>query len=1182
MADVFISYSRKDKEFVKTLHNALVQNNRNTWVDWEDIPLAADWWREIERGIEAADTFVFVISPDSVTSKVCRQEIDHAVQHNKRLVPILWRDDFDMQPVHPMLQKHNWLFCRESDDFDRAFQDLITVIDTDLDYIRAHTRLLVRAIEWEQHRRDDSFLLRGNDLKTADRWLSQGLEREPKPTPLQTQYILASGQAETQRQRQARMVSTIGFIGAIGLALVAFTQYQQAKQRQLEAETGQMLALSTSVDAYLASNQEIEALIAAIKLGQKLQQVSDVEPATKEQAIRTLQEAVYAVKEQNRLEGHSDYVRQASFSPDGQTIATASDDRTVKLWRRDGTLLKTFQNSRSYVWSVAFSPDGQTLATSGTDSTVKLWDRSGKLLRTLKGHQDVVTYVVFSPDGQTLASSSYDNTVKLWNHEGKLLKTLVGHYDQVNRVAFSPDGKYIATASSDRTLKLWNTDGTLLKTLRGHRQEVWSVSFSSDGKTLASGSGDKTIKLWKSDGTLIKTLTGHSKGILTVKFSPNGQMLASGSSDKTIKLWKTDGTFLQTLRGHNDELTDVNFSPDSQTLTSTSSDGTARLWRLHSPLLTSLSGSSSLLGSIRFGAGGDIFLFEQGAITRWKPDGTLIKTIPINQEYNDNSFSPAGQFYALLSAQNIITLWRTDGSLVRAFPQLPSPTDNLKFSLDGQTLASLSRQDQKLILWNLEGTKLKTFQGPIEWNDYSRISPTLQEVLSVRSNEAKLWRQDGSLITKLQNSSEIIDAGFSPNGETIVTTSYDKVAKLWNRDGKLLTTLKGHASFIVQVAFSSDGNQVATIARDNTIKLWKQDGTLLTTLKVEGNLLSIAFSPDNKMLSFVVENAAYLWNISDLTDSKALITKGCTLLQDYLVSHPKRLLELEACQTQPQALIAAGQVMAFEDNTPAAVQLFRKARQLDPKLQLDPDREAQRFANQGQAERLITEAQTAASEERLQTAIEHLQKAVQLNPELSLNPTQEAQRLLQQAQASRLVDEAQTLAQQGQVKPALEKFQAAVKLNPDLPYVPAEEVRLFHAIGLIDQAFRQIRGNNILPAIEVIQQAEALNPPIFNIRDSWAYLCWTGSLLGYADQAMNACEKSVKASPSNGDYRQNRGVARALTGDVTGAIEDLQAFVDWTNDDDRKIKRQAWIDSLKAGQNPFTPQMLQTLRQKET
>ncbi|MEB3292185.1 MAG: toll/interleukin-1 receptor domain-containing protein, partial [Synechococcales bacterium] len=288
MTDVFISYSRKDKEFVQTLHNALVQNHRDTWVDWEDIPLTADWWQEIQRGIEAADTFVFVLSPDSVSSTVCRQEVDHAVQHHKRLFPIVRRDNFDTSQVHPDLCKHNWLFFRETDNFDGALKSLNQAIDTDLDYVHSHTRLLVRAIEWEQHHQDASFLLRGNDLKAADRWLHQGLEKEPQPTALQTHYILASGKAEIYRHRQARIVTTVGLFGAIALALVAFTQYQQARQRQLEAEKEQILALSASANAHLASNQDIEALVAAIKLGQQVRSKNHLEPDIKAIARNTL------------------------------------------------------------------------------------------------------------------------------------------------------------------------------------------------------------------------------------------------------------------------------------------------------------------------------------------------------------------------------------------------------------------------------------------------------------------------------------------------------------------------------------------------------------------------------------------------------------------------------------------------------------------------------------------------------------------------------------------------------------------------------------------------------------------------------------------------------------------------------------------------------------------------------
>ncbi|MBD2059564.1 toll/interleukin-1 receptor domain-containing protein [Oculatella sp. FACHB-28] len=125
--DVFISYSRADKTFVKSLYEKLSATGRGAWVDWEDIPITAEWWREIEAGIESTNTFVFIISPASVQSKVCRQEIDHAVFNHKRLLPIVWREGFEQEQVHPALRRHNWLFFRESDDSDQALQSLINV-----------------------------------------------------------------------------------------------------------------------------------------------------------------------------------------------------------------------------------------------------------------------------------------------------------------------------------------------------------------------------------------------------------------------------------------------------------------------------------------------------------------------------------------------------------------------------------------------------------------------------------------------------------------------------------------------------------------------------------------------------------------------------------------------------------------------------------------------------------------------------------------------------------------------------------------------------------------------------------------------------------------------------------------------------------------------------------------------
>jgi len=221
MSTVFISYSRKDKGFVQGLHEALQARGLDTWVDWQSIPPTADWLQEVHAGIEAGDTFVFVISPDSVASDVCNQELDHAVTYNKRIVPVVCRD-VDFRTVRPELGHINCLFLRPVDDFDAAFARLIDAINIDLAWVQTHTRLLLRAREWESRRRDRSYLLRGTDLGAAERWLGYaGIGKEPAPTALHTQYILAGRKVENRRQRATTGAVVVGMVLASLLAIVA-------------------------------------------------------------------------------------------------------------------------------------------------------------------------------------------------------------------------------------------------------------------------------------------------------------------------------------------------------------------------------------------------------------------------------------------------------------------------------------------------------------------------------------------------------------------------------------------------------------------------------------------------------------------------------------------------------------------------------------------------------------------------------------------------------------------------------------------------------------------------------------------------------------------------------------------------------------------------------------------------
>ncbi|MCG5547534.1 caspase family protein [Halorhodospira halochloris] len=285
----------------------------------------------------------------------------------------------------------------------------------------------------------------------------------------------------------------------------------------------------------------------------------------------------------NVLAGHDYWVNSVAFAPDGQTLASGSWDKKIKLWDPEtGEVLQTLSGHDGWVYSVAISPDGQLLASGSSDNTIGFWStETGELLQKVAAHDDSVAAVAFSSDGKFLASGGFDDELNLWDLEtGESPRVLSGHDQSVYAVSFSADSSLLASGSSDSTVKIWDAEsGEELHTLSGHEGEVFAVAFSPDDEVLASA-GRSSIRLWDVEtGDQLHTLSEHEGWVSSLEFSPYGRILASGGADNTVRLWDAvTGDQLHTFSGHEEMVRSVAFAPDDEILASASRDNTVKLW----------------------------------------------------------------------------------------------------------------------------------------------------------------------------------------------------------------------------------------------------------------------------------------------------------------------------------------------------------------------------------------------------------------------------------------------------------------------------------------------------------------------------------------------------------------------------------------------------------------------------
>jgi WD40 repeat protein len=856
--DVFISYSSADGDLARRLNDALQSQGKTTWFDQESIAAGtADFQQEINRGIEASDNILFILSPRSITSPYCQTEVDYAASLNKRFVTVL-HHPINTDELHPQLAKVQWLdFSQHRSNFTTHFNQLIRALDTDREHVRNHTKWLQQAIEWKHKDQSDDLLLRGTECAIAVQWLEEARHHQKIPTVTDDQIAFintsqAAEESEARREKRRLVIFqsllaavSVLFLVAGGASLLAF---RQNVRLTLDAEAEQISRSLTINPAEGLFN----ALDLVNKSQSRLQGLGD--------SVRsTLRDAIGFTVERQRLSNSGDAVWSAVYSPDGQIIASGGFDRVIRLWGQDGSPIgQPFEGHTAEIWSVAFSPDGEAIASSSSDSTVRLWDLQGNPIgEPLQGHQGHVKTVAFSLDGSLIVSGDQEGNIWLWDRQGNLLyppfkaereRPLEGN-QLIWDAVFSPDGTEIATGSADGLIHLWDIEGNLLNTLEGHQGMVITVTYSPDGNYIISGGEDTIIRVWDRQGTLLHELEGHEDNVMSLAFSPDGQWLVSGSDDNTIRVWNQDWVSIQPpLVGHEYYVYSVAVSPDGATLLSASEDTTLRLWDMKD----------------------------------------VVVRHPLRaheQSINALAISADGQTIASASDDATVRLWTPDGEAIA--PPLTghtAPVLAVDIAPDGQTIIS-GGADNVLRVWNRQGRELAVLEGHDDAVRAIAIHPTQPIVVSgSQDHTIGVWNLDGStpMGQPIDGHTDTVNAiAFSPDGEIFVSGSADRTIRIWDVYGNLLQEVpQAHLDDVNAIAFNSNGSMFASASRDQTIRLWNKDGTPVgEAFKGHlSNVTDVTFSDDDQfIISTSRDQTLRVWDLDGIPVGNPLSGHGASV-----------------------------------------------------------------------------------------------------------------------------------------------------------------------------------------------------------------------------------------------------------------------------------------------------------------
>lgn len=922
MADIFISYSRRDSAFAKQLTNAFEKTGRDVWIDWEDIPRAADWLNEIYDGIEKADTMVQIVSTHSLMSEICQQEVAYARKHAKRIIPVIHenmtpdvmlrvRSEWEKTHWKSVAEENwsaishlNWIFFLKDetesvpeDVFDREFTVLAQTIETDLTHTRFHTRYLVQAIDWQSNAHNPSYLLFGDELTSAEKWLAawefdrqcrldagETKLKQPVPTDLQREFITISREVEHQRAarlmeleisrkmseeaaRQAeqsakrslnearvarRSLIGLGVIGALIMVAVFFFttgQINQARGSEQSAATSAANAQAQVTEAgQRIATAEIREQQAVTQVAAARATLAPIPPTLTRSSL-VLEEALTNVADARGILG--------AIPP---TLTYVSNEIAMGEERiealRMASYAQQYLNGSEPNAELAALFAIRALNSSYVETADAVLVPAAERLHTLDvfdiSASTELSAAVISQDGRRVYTGSFNGTLNVWDTTtGALIRSLERQSGAIIALALAPDEENVIVALNDQSLfVLDGTTGAFVRAMPSTYNYISELDVSPDGRMLLSGGRNGTLYLWDiATGTLIRRFTGHNSEILSQAFSVDGRLIVSTANEPTARLWNVStGEMVQSFTQDFTGVDIVTLSPDNRYVLSGSIiNGALRLWDV-----------------------------ETGAIIRQFGDGVSVAAPLI--------FSPDGRQVLAGAGGSGLRLWDVEtGTMLRAFEGHSAGLIAAAFKPNGTSAISAS-SDGSLRAWNLNFDTRSHYlltgsMGPVLC---VAVSPDGQTMLSGGVDTIRLWDVRTSTVIRTLDGhvAPIFKVSYSPDGQTALSASFDGSARLWDVHTGQLLHIFNTLEPLFTAAFAPDGRSIITGSQVGTVNQYDvETGTLIRELVPQADQIwSINFTPDGRRMMTTANDGEILVTTFGTTDILSIFQNNTPIL----------------------------------------------------------------------------------------------------------------------------------------------------------------------------------------------------------------------------------------------------------------------------------------------------------------